>query len=181
MSLKNLNQNVPNSQKRNEQYTKIKRFNKGILSKDGKYVSFDIRDFMKNIFKNAIKIEKELLLKLPCFDKEKISLNFDIFYNKQKGSKNYQPMYYNQPYEEGFNLQPLKSLLFPNFSRKQIWCFVDGDRFNFSRENVYTIKKKLYNSLSGDKKPVTYDENKLFNTQETPQYNINEKGSFQIF
>ena len=158
----------------NLHYASIKRTNKGTLSEDGKYVWFDIIDHTRQCFKNVIKIELELLKNLDCYDEENNSLNFDIFYKTQKTSKDFQPMYFKQPYKIGDNPKPLKSLLFPDFSPYRKWCFKNGNKLDFSTENVFTMRRKIYQNLPDNEKPVTYDHNKLIDTKLAFRYLIDD-------
>ena len=147
-------------------------------TEDGDYFLFDIKDLQGNIFQNVQKIHKRLLNNLDSkyYNKEEKKLNFDIFYDVQKGCKVYQPMYFEQPYKTGDNKKPLKSLLFPKSTHPPHakWCFKNKDRFDFSPENVYTMTYNEYRSLSDDKKPCILNEEKLLDTKLAKKYDIDE-------
>ena len=103
-----------------------------------------------------------------------MTLNFHIFYGKQKNCKKYEPLYFKQPYKTGDNPKPLKSLLFPNFSKYHKWCFKNENRLDYSTENVYIMRIKDYNKLKKENKklPVIIDETKEINTQLAQQYTL---------
>jgi hypothetical protein len=169
-----LNINQSDVENKNKLLENIERRCIGEVEDD--IVKFDVKDNVGNKFEKVVKITKSKLEDLDeqYYDKDEHYLKFDLFYKQQKGVKKYEVMYFTQPYKVGNNPQPLKSLLFPNLNRRHIWCFKNGNRLDYTDENVFTVKSPKEWEKN---KPVRLDETKDINTVLAEKYNIDENGN----